>query len=191
MEHFTITLGDREHDVRVVREEKKRLRLSVQPDGEIVVDAYKSKPLREIKAFVAQHGTWLKRQVVKQTNAILLRKLEPREEALLRNELYLEAVLFYSDIKRIETTPRVGMIPRRIQIRAQKTRWGSCSTSGTISLNVYLMLLPQEIREYVFIHELCHLWHPNHSKMFWESLEKLCPDYKARKAALNQYRLPV
>jgi predicted metal-dependent hydrolase len=66
----------------------------------------------------------------------------------------------------------------RVSIRCQKTRWGSCSTRGTVSLNCSLVFLRPEVVRYLFIHELAHTRHMNHSASFWRLVEKLEPDYK-------------
>ncbi len=76
---------------------------------------------------------------------------------------------------------------RRITIRSQKTRWGSCSTSGNISLNYRLMRYRQEIIDYVIIHELCHTKQMNHSKKFWKLVEAIVPDYKILKRELKSH----
>jgi predicted metal-dependent hydrolase len=72
----------------------------------------------------------------------------------------------------------IGMAYRRVQIRRQRTRWGSCSRDGTISLNANLLFLPPETVEYVLIHELCHRVELNHSTRFWRLVERHCPDYR-------------
>jgi predicted metal-dependent hydrolase len=66
----------------------------------------------------------------------------------------------------------------RIQIRRQRTRWGSCSASGTISLNACLMFIDPAVVRYLFIHELCHTRHMNHSPRFWALVESHEPDYR-------------
>ena len=71
----------------------------------------------------------------------------------------------------------MGVSFERITIRAQKTRWGSCSNGGNLNFNCLLMLSPPEIRDYVVIHELCHRKHMNHSPGFWREVAKHCPDY--------------
>jgi predicted metal-dependent hydrolase len=66
----------------------------------------------------------------------------------------------------------------RVSIRCQRTRWGSCSTRGTVSLNCSLVFLRPEVVRYLFIHELAHTKHMNHSANFWRLVEKLEPDYR-------------
>ena len=66
----------------------------------------------------------------------------------------------------------------RVSIRCQRTRWGSCSTRGTVSLNCSLVFLRPEVVRYLFVHELAHTKHMNHSAAFWRLVEKLEPDCK-------------
>lgn len=75
----------------------------------------------------------------------------------------------------------------KVVIRDQKTRWGSCSSNGTLSFNYRLMLAPPPILDYVVVHELCHLKHMNHSPEFWDAVEQVLPDYKERRKWLKQH----
>lgn len=72
-----------------------------------------------------------------------------------------------------------GFAYRRAQVRRQRTRWGSCSRSGTISLNVCLLFQDPTVTRYLFIHELVHTRHMNHSERFWSAVAELEPDWKA------------
>jgi predicted metal-dependent hydrolase len=72
----------------------------------------------------------------------------------------------------------LGLSFSRIQIRRQRTRWGSCSATGTISLNACLMFLEPAVVHYLFVHELCHTRHMNHSSRFWALVEHHEPDYR-------------
>ena len=72
-----------------------------------------------------------------------------------------------------------GLGYRRLQLRRQRTRWGSCSRSGTISLNLCLLFQPPAVVRYLLLHELCHTRHLNHSPRFWSLVESLEPDCRA------------
>ena len=78
-----------------------------------------------------------------------------------------------------------GFNPGRVTIRNQKTRWGSCSSTGAISLNWRLIQVPAFVRDYVILHELVHLDHLDHSTRFWERLAKACPNLNAAEAWLK------
>ena len=74
-----------------------------------------------------------------------------------------------------------------ITIRDQKTRWGSCSSRGTLSFNYRLIYGPAGPLDYVVVHELCHLTHMNHSKDFWNMVERIMPDYRIYKQWLREH----
>jgi predicted metal-dependent hydrolase len=78
-----------------------------------------------------------------------------------------------------ELSRETKLFPSGLQVRLQKTRWGSCSPRGTLSLNAAVLLRPPEELRYVIIHELCHLKHMNHSRRFWQLVERYEPDYQA------------
>ena len=75
----------------------------------------------------------------------------------------------------------------RITVRDQKTRWGSCSSTGTLSLNYRLMFAPPRVLDYVVIHELCHLTHMNHSREFWNLVASVMPEYKIHRNWLKEH----
>jgi hypothetical protein len=70
-----------------------------------------------------------------------------------------------------------GIEVSRVSVRNQKSRWGSCSRKGTISLNWRLIQTPLFVRDYIILHELAHRRQMNHSNKFWQEVERLCPDY--------------
>ena len=80
----------------------------------------------------------------------------------------------------------VGLVPKRVQIRTQRTRWGSCSGKGTISLNAALLFLEPAVARYLMIHELCHLRHLNHSARYWKLVERYEPEYRRLDRALSE-----
>ena len=83
--------------------------------------------------------------------------------------------------------PEIGVTAARLSIRDPRSRWGSCSSSGTISFSWRLLLAPSEILEYVVVHELCHILQPNHSRAFWSLVERHQPGRREATAWLHEY----
>ncbi|HEU5397490.1 MAG TPA: SprT family zinc-dependent metalloprotease [Verrucomicrobiae bacterium] len=79
-----------------------------------------------------------------------------------------------------------GLAVRRVTVRNQRTRWGSCSPRGDISLNWRLIQTPPFVRDYIILHELMHLRQMNHSPRFWREVERVCPDYEVARQWLKQ-----
>ncbi len=93
-----------------------------------------------------------------------------------------------------ELPPRVfelaalhGLPVRRVTVRNQRSRWGSCSRRGTISLNWRLVQTPVFVRDYLVLHELAHLKEMNHSRRFWSEVARLCPDFRQAERWLKQH----
>ena len=82
-------------------------------------------------------------------------------------------------------SPLVGAYPKKVTLKDQRSRWGSCSIRGNINLNWRLIMAPQEVIDYVIIHELCHMHHMDHSRAFWHLVGKYAPNYKLAKKWLK------
>lgn len=87
-----------------------------------------------------------------------------------------------------EKVKRYRIAIPKLSIRKMSKRWGSCSSHGVISLNIDLIKAPSHCIEYVIIHELCHLKHPNHSKSFFHMLNRIMPDWEKRKGRLEKIK---
>ncbi len=90
-------------------------------------------------------------------------------------------------IRKLSNGREVG----RICIRDQKTRWGSCSAKGNLSFNWRLVMAPPRVIDYLIIHELTHLEHPDHSKKFWARVASRCPDFEEREVWLKTHGLTL
>ncbi len=86
-----------------------------------------------------------------------------------------------------EFSKKVGMVPQGAALHDFKARWGSCDAEGKIKLNWRLTMLPSSLRDYVLIHELCHLREMNHSAAFWRLVAQYCPNYKTLRKELKSY----
>jgi len=107
--------------------------------------------------------------------------LRPALEAHLQNLAHGELA---ARVKELAATHQLDV--KKIVVRNQKSRWGSCSYNGTISLNWRLIQLPPEVRDYIIVHELMHLRELNHSPRFWSEVEKVCPGYRTAEDWLKQ-----
>ncbi len=83
---------------------------------------------------------------------------------------------------------KMQLFPKDLSFRSQKTRWGSCSTSGHVSFNWRLIIAPKEVIEYVIVHELAHLKHHNHSKNFWNLVATQLPNYPILRKWLHDHQ---
>ena len=90
--------------------------------------------------------------------------------------------------RRLETlASRMDCHYEKVRYSNASTRWGSCSSEGTISLNIWLMTLPKELIDYVLVHELSHTKHMNHSTSFWQHVEEFEPNYKQLRRELKKF----
>jgi predicted metal-dependent hydrolase len=164
------------HFVRMRR--ARRYVLRVRPDGDLRVTIPRGGSKADALRFFERHRAWAERQRA--------RVLETRRPAAVDRELRTKAAL--------ELPPQLlalaagqGLVVHRVTIRNQRSRWGSCSPRGHITLNFRLMLMPPDVREYILIHELMHLKQPNHSIRFWRLVEAACPVFRDAERWLKQH----
>jgi predicted metal-dependent hydrolase len=163
----------------------KRVTITIRPDKRIRVSVPARLSFKAALEFVRQKENWIKKTRSR------IRRIRSRQKSL--------AALFASiDKARAEKTLKTrlytlaaknGFHFNRVYIRNQKTRWGSCSHNGDISLNMKAMALAPELRDYVILHELVHTMVHNHSKKFWNELNRYVPNAKAMDARLKEYDL--
>ena len=166
----------------LIRSDRKSISLQITRDGRVVVRCPRRMPQKAVEAFVAEKEGWLQSHLA----PILAR---PRKPPFTREELEI-----LTQEARYRIPPRVqyyaeqmGLHYSRITVRRQKSRWGSCSGRGNLSFNCLLMLTPPEIRDYVVVHELCHLKEMNHSARFWAEVSAVLPDYEAQRHWLREH----
>jgi predicted metal-dependent hydrolase len=81
----------------------------------------------------------------------------------------------------------MDLYPSRVTFRRARTRWGSCSSRNALSLNTHLLMLPEALMDYVIVHELAHIRHKNHSKRFWDLVEKYLPKWQQMRKSIRVY----
>ncbi len=182
-----VRVGDRVHLVRFVRVRRaRRYVLRMRPDGTLRVAVPPFGNLGEATSFVRSQRQWIERHHAQVLRAAAAQPASEELAALKKRA-------------RRELPPRLlalaaehGFTVTRISVRAQRTLWGSCSRrNGTISLNWRLVRMPEEIRDYILLHELAHLRHANHSPRFWALVESLCPAYREAERWLKRHASDV
>jgi len=166
----------------IIRSNRKTVAIQISGNGEVIVRAPLRMPRAEIMKFVDSKADW----IAKHQEAIRNRP-QTTESVFSEAELQQLAAAAKEDMPRrvAKFASLVGVTYGRITIRTQKTRWGSCSGKGNLNFNCLLMLCPEDVRDYVVVHELCHLKEMNHSARFWAEVKKILPDYAARKKWLE------
>ena len=167
---------------QLIRSNRKTICIEITKDAKILVRAPYRATNGEIQRFLEEKADWIQKNLQKmqerQANRELLKEEEIEELADKALEVIPKKVAHFA--------PLVGVDYGRITIRNQKTRWGSCSSKGNLNFNCQLMLLPDEIIDYVVVHELCHRNEMNHSPAFWAEVERILPDYKERRKWLKE-----
>jgi predicted metal-dependent hydrolase len=147
----------------------RRYVMRVRPDGAVRVTIPRGGSQAEARRFADRHMDW----ALRQRSKALAAKRPPEVEQDLKARAQREL-----PPRLLELAALHGLTVNRITIRAQRSRWGSCSPKGHIALNYRLMLMPPDVREYILIHELMHLKQADHSRKFWRHVEAACPQFR-------------
>lgn len=168
-------LKDSEIGDVILRKSKRAGRVSVRvhPSRGVVVTVPYAVPYEAGVRFLMSKKQWVLSVMARQkaSSGVPLESDPARIEALrVEAKRYLPERLAC-------LASRYGFVYGRVAVKNNRTNWGSCSTRGNINLNLRLMLVPWHLRDYVMLHELCHLRHHNHGPAFHSLLERLCADY--------------
>lgn len=189
LKELTLKNGKQILYLQVIRSNRKSIGLEVRSADDIRVRIPSRLPDRELKKFVNAHKDWIfeKTELIENGEDQRASTGAPSWEGLSKVELqniknkFADRVSYFAEIMNVTFG--------RITIRNQKTRWGSCSTKGNLNFNYQLYYLPDELLDYVVVHELSHRRHMDHSKEFWTEVEKYCPNYRKLRKNLKQYTL--
>ena len=149
----------------------KHIKISVGMGGRVTVTKPKRVSMRMVQSFLTEHETWIEEKVdaflkAHGNNKNLLADdkehfLKHKEEAL---KLCERKVKYWNRTNNFKY--------KGIKVKRLRTQWGSCSSEGNLSFNYKILFLPERMRNSIIVHELCHLNEMNHSKKFWELVEK-------------------
>ena len=159
----------------------RSVKLAVYPDGFVSVSAPKWYPLYLIRKFVEEKSEWIFEKMMiggfsrKNDRAEYLRFKEKARS------LAKERVDFFNR--------SYGFSVRRIAIKNNRTSWGSASQKGNLNFNYKIAKLPDDLLDYIVVHELCHLGEMNHSQRFWNLVGEKISDFKERRRKLNNMKI--
>lgn len=158
----------------------RRMRLEVQPDGAVVLTAPERFSLETIEQFFARYAGWAHRAAARMRGRPVIRVRRADIPVLKRRarKIAEEGVA--------QIASWYGVRYGAISIRAQKSRWGSCSRAGNLSFNYKIAALPEEVARYVIVHEVCHLLVFNHSARFWAQVERTIPNHREVRGYLRR-----
>ena len=177
-------------DYTIIRSKRKSVGFEVRAGGKITVRIPMRASLDAVTKIVEEKKDWLYEMYLKQKDKVDARSLKEAERndprtAYLEKK-YRQAAKRYI-YERVEYyIEMTGGHYSSIRIGDQNTRWGRCSSNGTLSFSWRLMLAPPRVLDYVVIHELCHLTYMNHSKDFWKMVSMYDPDYKEHRKWLKE-----
>ena len=164
----------------------KRMRLAVYCDASVVMTVPQGVDSGLVEKFLRDKLEWVESKVAyfsKFKNNPITKFSEEdyrkyKEDAY---ELACERVDYFNK--------SYGFSYNQINIKNQKTRWGSCSSKGNLNFNYKILFLPEAVRDYVVVHELCHLKEFNHSRKFWNLIGKTIPEFSDMKETLREWEL--
>lgn len=162
--------------IQILHSPRKTISLEITPNG-LLVRAPRRMSDREINAFLNEKHTWIEKHwQIMQERQKSMNQLPPFTEEEIRALAEKALIVIPERVKHY--APLIGVDYGRITIRNQRTRWGSCSGKGNLNFNCLLMLMPDDVIDYVVVHELCHRKHMNHSAQFYAEIEMVFPEYQ-------------
>ena len=163
----------------------RRLGLTIYGTGELIVTLPWRMGERLVEKFMRQKANWILRNLAKRPETGEVHQED--KQATARDYRARKDEAWQLITERVEHFNKLyGFTYAKISIRNQKTRWGSCSRRGNLNFNFRLINLPESLRDYVIIHELCHLGELNHSSRFWRLVARACPDHHHLRRELKQ-----
>ena len=157
----------------------RAMRIAVHPDARVVVTVPRFFSTGAAERFLAKHARWIERALARTRGKNVIR-LKRSGIAKLKRAATSDVSARCAHFAAV-----YGVQFKKISIRAQKSRWGSCSKSGALSFNYKIAALPERTADYIVVHEICHLREMNHSKKFWALVAQAFPDHREIRKTLR------
>ncbi|PAF42268.1 SprT family zinc-dependent metalloprotease [Helicobacter sp. 11S03491-1] len=185
--------------VRIKKTNSKNIRIVIKQKGEIILNVPHYYSQAQSMQLLQTHHQWIRKNLDK----IALNNFQIQQFLASHSD----EILFFGEWKKLEKyinlnylknhlndyiqtktaifSEKMGLSYGKISIRCNKTRLGSCSYQNNLSFSILLIFAQKDLIDYVIIHELSHIQHKNHSKAFWNFVEKFCPDYYLKRKNLH------
>ncbi len=170
--NYTVRVSDR----------AQRLRVAVYADGDVIVTKPKGTKLSTLKHFVESKKDWIAKKLEShKTNTIPELRITSDKHFEKHKNQSLKLVR-----QKVEHwNKELGYEFENINVKQLKSRWGSCSSKKNLNFNYKILYLPEQLQDYVIVHELCHLKQLNHSPKFWNLVASILPDYSDLKSNIR------
>lgn len=167
---------------KLIRSKRKSISVEISPELEVIVRAPRGMKQKDIDRFINDHRDWIETHIDIRAKSLANRPPEPDEYEIIdlkrrAKELLPRKVAYFSSL--------MGVEAKSVKITSAKKRLGSCSADNGICFSYRVMMYPEDIIDYVVIHELAHIKEHNHSKRFYDIVRKYCPDYKDREGRIK------
>lgn len=171
----------------IIHSRRKTMAIQVKRDGTVEVRCPVWVSDQEAKNFAEEHRDWIRRKL----KEVMERKEERITLTPEQVRQYRQHARWLLAQKTWQWAQKMEVTYGKITIREQATRWGSCSGKGNLNFNWKLVLVPEELLDYVVVHELAHRREMNHSPRFWKLVEEQLPDYRERRRRLREYETEI
>lgn len=170
----------------IIYSNRKTLAIQITAEGKVRVRAPKRMSHALIESFLTEKESWVLKHLQQRENTSEngyfqnqpLSESERRRYREIARDIFTQKTAYYAQI--------MNVTYGRISIREQKTRWGSCSSDGNLNFNWRLIFAPEEVLDYIVIHELAHRKEMNHSPAFYKVVSEIMPDYKNQQKWLRE-----
>lgn len=168
----------------IIYSRRKTLAIQITADGNVKVRAPQNCPKSSIDNFLREKRSWILKYIekAKQNPPVKKNPLSVQERnhyIQIARDIFTQKTAYYASIMQITYG--------RISIREQKTRWGSCSSNGNLNFNWRLIFAPEEVLNYIVVHELAHRREMNHSPAFYAIVSSILPNYKQAQTWLREH----
>lgn len=168
------------------KSKNRTLRVTIKDDGQVYVSAPLWLSVSKIENFLQKKSDWIMKKIDLLKNQEEKIKLPTGKKDYLENKEKARKIITQ---KTKEISEKLNLKFSKIRIGNQKSRWGSCSKSGTLSFNYKLIYLPENLIDYIIVHEVCHLKELNHSHRFWSLVDSSFPNRKEVRKQFKKYKI--